>query len=117
MLLEAFRVVVEMPRVEVARLRLGPAHAALLARRLGSTRSSRNEEGRNRLQRVIRLVDRLFPTGSNCYRRALLETALDAGAAREPLMMGFRTVGGPGSGHAWLGSRPPAETYDVVVSV
>jgi hypothetical protein len=69
-----------------------------------------------RLARAVRLVDRLFPSGPNCYRRALLEAALDAGAAHEPLMMGFRTVGGTCEGHAWLGSAEPQTAYDVVVS-
>jgi hypothetical protein len=64
---------------------------------------------------LIRLVDRGFPGGGNCYRRALLEVALDPASALEPLHMAVREHGGPGSGHAWLGEVPDTnETYDAV---
>jgi hypothetical protein len=117
MLLDVLRVIGQLPRVEWVRRRWGPAAAVRYARDVGATRFRRNDDGRARLTRFIRLIDRVFPTGPNCYRRVLLEMALDGGAAREPMMMGFRASGGPQSGHAWLASQPPGESYDAVVSV
>jgi hypothetical protein len=62
-----------------------------------------------------------MPGGENCYRRALVEIALDRGAAQEPVHFAFRSRGGHGSGHAWLGgatdeggapTAPPPGGYD-----
>lgn len=119
MLLETFRVLWALPAVELARLRLGPTEAIGMARRLGVRRSSRDASSRARLGRLIGFVDRHWPTGPNCYRRVLLEMALDGNAAREALVMGFRADGGTGSGHAWIASQPPPphERYDAVISV
>ena len=102
--------------VERVRLEKGPRLAMEVVRGVGSTKKDRGPAGRFQLARAVRLVDRLFPGGPNCYRRALLEAALDSGAAAEPLMMGFRTAEGRCEGHAWLGSDPSASSYDVVVS-
>jgi hypothetical protein len=75
----------------------------------------RSPEQRRTLKTVIRLVDGAFPGGANCYRRALIEVALDPTAAGEPLHMALREHGGPQSGHAWLGATPDTnETYDAV---
>jgi hypothetical protein len=52
----------------------------------------------------------------------LLEISMDAGAARELVQMGFRSGGGEGSGHAWLGpeimmdGKTPS-SYDAIVSI
>lgn len=89
--------------------------AALLSsyRARGSKRPARDQAARARLRRTIRFVDRLFPSGPNCYRRALTEIALDAGAAAEPLHMGLQADGRPQSGHIWLASAPDgAGRYD-----
>jgi hypothetical protein len=67
---------------------------------------------------VIAFVDRSFPSGANCYRRVLLEIALDSGAAREPIYFAFSAGGGPQSGHACLASdRVTLESYDAVFVV
>jgi hypothetical protein len=66
----------------------------------------RGAVARRRLHRIISLVDRLLPRPANCYRRALVEIAMDAGAATEPLHFGLRAGGGKDSGHAWLGAQP-----------
>jgi hypothetical protein len=50
-------------------------------------------------------MDRLLARPANCYRRALVEIAMDAGAATEPLHFGLRAGGGTNSGHAWLGAE------------
>jgi hypothetical protein len=99
--------------VDVARRHLGPARLVPRLRARGLRRSPRDASGRARLQRIIRIVDRCFPGGGNCYRRALTELAVDPAAASEPLHMGLRLPGGPGSGHAWLrGSAEDNRGYD-----
>jgi hypothetical protein len=114
---EALRAAAALPRAERARRALGPRAAAEAMRALGEARRRRSPAERARLQRAIRIVDRLaFRAGANCYRRALLEMALDAGAAGEPLMMGFKSGGGAGSGHAWLASHRDGGAFDLVVS-
>lgn len=73
----------------------------------------RSATDRARLQRLIRLVDRVFPDGGNCYRRSLLEIALDSTASKETLYMGLKQHGALNSGHAWLESEgSPRESYD-----
>lgn len=66
---------------------------------------------------MIRWVDARVPGGPNCYRRVLLETALDASAARERIVFGLRQGGGRASGHAWLEGQPEGEGYEATFSV
>jgi hypothetical protein len=61
--------------------------AAMRARGQGAER--RGPVGRARLRRAIGWVDAFVPGGANCYRRVLLELALDAGAARETVVLGL----------------------------
>jgi hypothetical protein len=90
------------PRKLIARLRTR-----------GALCVARGAEQRADLRRAIRLVDRCFPSGPNCFRRVLMEIALDAGAAAEPVHMGLKAEGVPNSGHAWLASAPDgAGRYD-----
>jgi hypothetical protein len=61
-----------------------------------------------------------LPDGGNCVRRALLEMALDGGAARDTFHAGLQSQGGPGSGHAWLAWQPTRDKndrYDAVISI
>jgi hypothetical protein len=51
--------------------------------------------------------------GGNCFRRALLEMALDRGAAGDPLLMGFNVHGGRLAGHAWLPADDTGERRGV----
>jgi hypothetical protein len=111
------RVLVQLPELEWKRLSGGPRGAVTSARRRGLLRRHRSPVERQQLRRVIGWVDAVMPGGSNCYRRALLEMALDSGAAREPLRMGLRATGGPRTGHAWLGDDSDSQAYDAVVSV
>jgi hypothetical protein len=84
-------------------------------RRRGLASRMRDATGRVWLKRVVSLVDRAFPGGPNCYRRVLLEVALDAGAAREPVSFALRAGGGPGTGHASLGTVDVSKSgYDAV---
>jgi hypothetical protein len=100
-------------RVERGRVTRGPKDLVAELRARGKTRRRRSRVERQRLRRAIRLVDRCFPSGGNCYRRTLIEIAMDAGAASEPLHMGVQAGGGPNSGHAWLESWPDGDgCYD-----
>jgi hypothetical protein len=112
---ELLRVLRALPAVEYGRRRSGPAPLLAALRARGRQGVVRSEEERRGLRRVIRLVDRFFPTGGNCYRRALLELALDPTSAREPLHLALRQYGGPQSGHAWLADlKDTPESYDAV---
>ena len=103
-LIEAGRVLSVVPGVEFGRITEGPAPLVNRLRSEGRGRRQRTPVERSRLQRVIRYVDACLPDRGNCYRRALLEIALDPDTAEEPLYMGLAAAGGPRSGHAWLGS-------------
>src|SRR5262249_44219563 len=87
-------------------------------RERGGQAPQRGPAARTRLRRAIGWVDARFPGGANCYRRALLEIALDGGAAGEPFHMGFRLSDGPVAGHAWLGAGDGgAQDYDAEVAL
>jgi hypothetical protein len=43
--------------------------------------------------------------------------SLDAGAASERLLAGFKAGGRRASGHAWLESHAVTERYDAVISI
>jgi hypothetical protein len=107
--------------LERLRVSVGPNRAVLLARRLGQKAMARSVRDRRALVSVISVVDRFCVGGPNCYRRVLLEVAMDAGAAREVVKMGFRSSGGQGSGHAWLGDAVAmdgrSQPYDAIVSI
>jgi hypothetical protein len=109
-----------LPAIERTRRRVGLHEAVASSRRIGSGQPARHGADRQRLRRVISIVDRCLPDGGNCVRRVLLEMALDAGAARETFLAGLRSEGGPKSGHAWLASQrpqPPDDRYDAVISI
>jgi hypothetical protein len=110
----------ELLEVAVVAIAANRSRAAVAPKKLvssyrarGLRRPARDQASRETLRRTIRFVDRLFPSGPNCYRRALTEIALDAGAAAEPLHMGLQASGAPRSGHIWLASAPDgAGRYD-----
>lgn len=102
---------------ERLRMRRGPSQAVESARRMGRRWPTRDGAGRARLQRAIRWVDRSIFREPNCYRRVLVEIALDGGAAVEKLILGFRAGGSVGSGHAWLESTPPVASYDALIEI
>lgn len=105
-------------RVNSSRRRIGPQPLVAALRRRGQAGPTRSSVQRSRLRAIIRLVDRWFPSGPNCYRRALVEIGLDAAAAAEPIYMGVRAGGGKKSGHVWLPSEPvPSDKYDATFVV
>ena len=117
-LVELGRVLWAFPRIEASRKSEGPVPLIARLRAEGARQSKRSEAQRRLLRRVIERIDAHSPDGGNCFRRALLEIALDPDAAREPLLMGLCASGAPGSGHAWLGSMPDSgRTYDAVIAV
>jgi Transglutaminase-like superfamily len=114
------RVLVALPFVEFGRVTFGPSRILPRLRRSAERCRRRPPPERGTLRRVIAAVDARLPGGGNCYRRALLEIVIDAGAAEEKLYMGLKTHGGPRSGHAWLASWPDAANaaaYDVVLEM
>lgn len=92
-----------LPAVERQRLRAAPAEAIAWARARGARGPRRGLLGRARLEHAIAWVDAAVPTGPSCYRRTLLETALDRGAAEEKIALGL-DVGA--TGHAWIVPTP-----------
>ena len=86
---------------------LGPEIAVRSARRVGLTHRARTARERERLQRAIGLVDRMF--GANCYRRVLLDLVLDRQAAEEPVFFGLKSHAPDPPGHAWRGRDPDLE--------
>ena len=112
--LEFFEAFLVALRAESLRLHSTPRLALETARARGLRRGRRTEEERARLRRLIRAIDRRFPLGANCYRRVLAEIAMDSGAASEPVHVGLKARGKPGSGHVWLSSNPDfAAPYDM----
>ena len=103
-LLEVCRVLGSLPRVESARRCQGPRPLLEGLRRRARSAPKRDPRGRERLRRAIRWVD-AWIGGGNCYRRSLLEIALDRGAAAEPFLMGFTLAGEQLSGHAWVAAE------------
>ncbi len=77
------------------------------------TERVRGPIGRARLRRAIGWVDALAPGGASCYRRILLESALDAGAARETVVFGL-DVGR--TGHVAFEDREE-RTFDVSFAI
>lgn len=112
-LIDLARIAALLPVVELGRRTRGPARLVPTLRACGRRVGLRTADRRARLRRLIRAVDARLPGGGNCYRRALLEMALDPQSAAEPLHLGLRAGGGPNSGHAWLGDdRDPGAAYD-----
>jgi hypothetical protein len=111
-------VLIALPRIEFARRRQGPGPLVKRLRREGRRRKPRTADERERLQYLIARIDALLPGGGNCYRRALLEIALDREAAAEPFSMGLTADCRPMSGHAWLGSAAPnGAHYDAIIAL
>src|SRR6185312_10245741 len=105
-------------RVNRSRRRVGPQQLVAALRARGQSCPKRSPQQRSRLRALIHRVDRLFPSGTNCYRRALVEIGLDAGAAAEPMYLGLRAGGGKNSGHAWLSSDAgTSDKYDATFVV
>jgi hypothetical protein len=113
-------VLLALPLVELGRWFRGPSRLVAGLRLQGRGSRARSLAGRRELRRTIASLDAHLPGGGNCYRRALVEMALDPGAAEERLYLGLKARGGFRSGHAWLASWPDAAkagTYDAVLEM
>lgn len=110
---ELARVVAAAPAAERARRSRAPEAALSSMRAVGRTREERAPIGRARLRRAIGWVDAAWPTGPSCYRRVLMELALDRGAAREHVVFGL-DVGR--TGHIAFAGREE-RAFDVVFEV
>jgi hypothetical protein len=106
---EILRVLSVAARVEQARTNEGPTPLLTRLRVEGTGGLTRTPQQRRGLRRAVDLVDRFFPGGPNCYRRVLLEVALDAGAARDRVCLGLRAGGGSGTGHAYFAADGPGD--------
>lgn len=110
---EATRALALAPTAERLRRRASPEAAIAQMRARGRTAVARGPLGRARLRDAIGWVDAAMPGGGNCYRRTLIELALDGGAAREALVFGL-DVGR--TGHVAFKHREPM-AFDVVFEV
>lgn len=95
-LLALSRLVTELARVtrvarEAERLRMnvGPAEAVARQRAKGRRKRRRDAPTRQELRTAVNWLDAKWPGGGNCFRRVLIELALDAGAAEERLVFGL----------------------------
>jgi hypothetical protein len=109
---EVLRIAAILPLIESWRLYGAPGTCLRRVRARGVKAKVRSVAERARLQRLIGYIDHRLPGGPNCYRRALIEMALDPTAAGEPFRFGLRRRGGPKSGHAWLADRRDDVRYD-----
>jgi hypothetical protein len=115
-LIDAFSI---EPGIDRSRLREGPKPLIERLRLQGLKRRTRGEAERSRLRYAIALAERLRGRKPNCYRRVLMEIAMDAGAAREPVFLALQSGGGAGSGHAYLASHADVtpSSYDAVFAM
>jgi len=113
---DVFRVA---PVVERLRREQG-AGLALGALRLNAPRRRRRTAaGREDLRRIIQVFDRIGAGRPNCFRRVLIEVALDEGAAQETICFGLRAGLTEESGHVWFASMAPPRdhAYDAQFSL
>jgi hypothetical protein len=112
--LEVARATSLVRAVDSGRARQTPAQILAAMRKRGTaTGRARGPIGRARLRRAIGWVDALSPGGPSCYRRILLESALDAGAAGETVVFGL-DVGR--TGHVAFEDREE-RTFDVSFAI
>lgn len=112
------RILALLPNAEIRRRCAGPKRCVAHFRGRGMKSVLRTPSERVALRNLIYAVDRLLPDGGNCYRRALIEIALDATSAAEPLHFGLVQHGGPKSGHAWLNTdRSRRGSYDAEFTI
>jgi hypothetical protein len=110
---ELTRVLRLVREVDARRATETPHDILAAMRDRGSRTRARGPVGRARLQRAIGWVDAFVPGGASCYRRILLESALDGGAARETVVFGL-DVGS--TGHVAFEGREE-RTFDVAFAI
>jgi hypothetical protein len=116
--LTVLRIVSLVPAAELHRRFAPMSRCVVHFRARGRRQATRSVDQRIRLRRLIHAIDVRLPDGGNCYRRALIEMALDPTSAAEPLHFGLVRHGGPKSGHAWLGCDLTAsKSYDAEFTI
>jgi hypothetical protein len=104
-----------VPRVQRWMRDFGPERAIEAARARGRHAKRHAAGERRALRWAVAWVDAFSPGRGGCYRRTLLEIALDSGAAEETVFLGL-DVGK--TGHAWLASAADEQRpFDVVFEV
>jgi hypothetical protein len=111
--LELARVLRQVRAIDDRRAKQTPQRMLDDLRARAATSKERGPIGRARLRRAIGWVDAALPSGASCYRRVLLELALDAGAARETVVFGL-DVGS--TGHVAFEDREE-RTFDVAFAI
>lgn len=111
--IEAARVVPLLRVVDRARRSESPERALAAMRARGAAQTERGPVGRARLRRAIGWVDAMLPGAASCYRRILLEVALDGGAAHETVVFGL-DVGS--TGHVAFEGREE-RSFDVAFAI
>lgn len=112
--IEVARAIALVRVVDAGRAKETPERILAALRERGvRTGRARGRIGRARLRRAVGWVDALSPGGPSCYRRVLLESALDAGAALETVVFGL-DVGR--TGHVAFEDREEG-TFDVLFGI
>jgi hypothetical protein len=117
LLAEVLRVLAVLPTLEVARRVCGPQAVIEVLRGPVLRKLHRDAAGRQRLRRAVGWVDRHLWPGANCYRRTLLELALDRGVAAEPLYFGLKLENDRLDGHAWLPGQSDEGAFPLTIRV
>lgn len=117
LLAELLRVLAVLPVIEVARRLFGPGPAIKVLRGSALRKLLRDSAGRQRLHRAVGWVDRHLWPGANCYRRVLLQVALDRGVAAEPVYFGLKLENDRLDGHAWLSGQTVGESFPVILQL
>lgn len=86
---ELRRVAQRVREVDQGRKTQSPREILAAMRARGIDMAQRGPVGRARLRRAVGWIDAVLPGTASCYRRILLEVALDAGAARETVVFGL----------------------------
>lgn len=113
--LELARAACVLPFVEAASRFVGPRPIVDVLRTIGAFAPRRDPAARARLRRAIGAIDSRVWKKSGCYRRSLVEMALDRGAAAETLHIGLHADGS--EGHAWLDSETRKENFDLEITI
>ena len=108
----AVEAAVLLREVDEARGIVGPDALVARMRKEGALRPALSKLATRRLPGIVYRLDRLLHGESNCYRRALVQVALDPRAAGEPFVLGLDTGKESPVGHAWIEGTERA-AYDV----
>ena len=110
---DAVDAAVLLREIDEARFTEGPAPLLARLRARGAHAPTRSRLRRRWLASAIYRLDRALFSEPNCYRRTLVLMAMDAEAARQPLMLGLDVPDSGATGHAWVRGREAPPRYHV----